>query len=76
MPTLSLTQSFEEIPFLTWNFLPDLVRTFALQRSKHGNDYKVALMVAGVLVLMFPEGWPRAWHRSEVLPVAVFHANS
>ena len=26
----------------------------------HGNDYKVALMVAGVLVLMFPEGWPRA----------------
>ena len=23
-------------------------------------------MVAGVLVLMFPEGWPRAWHGSEV----------
>ena len=33
-------------------------------------------MVAGVLVLMFPEGWPRAWHGSGVLPVAVFHANS
>ena len=56
--------------------LPDLVRTFALQRSKHGIDYKVALMVAGVLVLMFPEGWPRAWHGSGALPVAVFHANS
>ena len=40
------------------------------------NDYKVVLMVAGVLVLMFPEGWPRAWHGSGVLPVAVFHANS
>ena len=33
-------------------------------------------MVAGVLVLMFPEGWPRAWHGTGVLPVAVFHANS
>ena len=33
-------------------------------------------MVAGVLVLMFPEGWPRAGHGTEVLPVAVFHANS
>ena len=33
-------------------------------------------MVAGVLVLMFPEGWPRARHRTGVLPVAVFHANS
>ena len=39
-------------------------------------DYKVVLMVAGVLVLMFPEGWPRAWHRTGFLPVAVFHANS
>ena len=52
------------------------MRTYALKRSKHGNDYKVALMVAGVLVLMYPEGWPRALHGSKVLPVAVFHANS
>ena len=33
-------------------------------------------IVAEVLVLMFPEGWPRAWHGTGVLPVAVFHANS
>ena len=33
-------------------------------------------MVARMLVLMFPEGWPRAWHRTGFLPVAVFHANS
>ena len=45
------------------------------------NQYMVMItrwlqIVTEVLVLMFPEGWPRAWHRSEVLLVAFFHANS
>ena len=33
-------------------------------------------MVAGLLVLMFPKVWPRVWHWTEALPVAVSHASS
>ena len=33
-------------------------------------------VVAGVLVLRFSKVWPRAWHWTEALPVAVSHASS
>lgn len=65
-----MPNQFDEILCLTW------------WETLLYNDQSMALITRwcwwwlGCWCSCFPEGWPRAWHGSGVLPVAVFHANS
>ena len=63
-------------------FASKCARQTLLEYDVSDNDQNVLMtnrwlmMVAGVLVLKFTKGWPRAWHWTGALPVAVSHASS